>query len=303
VPFANVSRSEQDSLTFVAVENRYMSGDCDKALPGLKSYVEKFPDGNFTLNAHYYKADCESRSGNLSEALKSYEQILARPKNTYTENSALKASQILFNQKDFAKALLMYQKLEENAENKENIAIAITGQMRCNYEVGNYGQTIQYAQRVLEMNQLSAAMKAEANLLMGRCSLALKRPEQARSAFAETVKLSQGAPGAEALYSLALIAFDMKDYTTAENNIFKVSSDYASQQYWLAKAFILLSDVYLIQGNTFQAKQTLQSIIDNYEGEDLKQEATNKLRNIEQGENNRPSGTKVTDDEEGIIIK
>lgn len=303
VPFANVSRSEQDSLTFVAVENRYMSGDCEKALPGLRSYVEKFPDGNYALNANYYKADCEGRAGNSAEALKSYEYILSRPKNSYTENSALKASQILFNQKDYQKALLMYQKLEENAENKANIAEAVTGQMRCNYEVGNYGQTIQYAQRVLDMDQLSSSLKAEANLLMGRCSLALRRPEQARAAFNETVKLSQGAPGAEALYSLALIAFDMRDYTTSENTIFKVSSDYSSQPYWLAKAFILLSDIYVIQGNTFQAKQTLQSIIDNYDGEDIRKEASNKLRTIELNEKNRPAGGNVTDDEEGIIIK
>lgn len=303
VPFANVTRSEQDSLTFVAAESRYMSGDCDKALPGLRSYVEKFPDGNFVLNAHYFKADCESRAGNNSGALASYEQILARPKNSYTENAALKASAILFNQKDYAKALVMYEKLEENAENKSNIAEAVIGQMRCNHMVGNHAQTIQYAQRVLDMDQLSSSLRAEANLLIGRSSMSLRRPEQARSAFAETVRLSQGDAGAEALYGLSLIAFDMKDYVTAENNIFKISSDYSSHQYWLAKGFILLSDIYVIQGNTFQAKQTLQSIIDNYEGEDLRQEASRKLKQIDQNATPGSTGTKLTDDEEGIIIK
>jgi len=42
-----------------------------------------------------------------------------------------------------------------------------------------------------------------------------------------------------------------------------------SDDYFIAKSFILLSDIYFSQGNKFQAKATLESIIDNYSGEDL----------------------------------
>lgn len=303
VPFADVTKSEQDSLMFVASETRYMSGDCEKALPGFISYLKKFPDGGFFLNANYYKADCETRTGKLQDALKSYEEILSRPKNSYTENAALKASAILYNMKDYANALLMYQKLEENAENKANLAEAVTGQMRCNYEVGNFGQAIMYAQRVLEMDKITSNLKAEAYLITGRSSKLLKRPEQARDAFTETIKLSKSEAGAEALYSLAQIAFDMKDYTTAENHVFKISSDYPAYHYWLAKGFILLSDIYVIQDNLFQAKQTLQSIIDNYEGKDLKQEAIDKLKVIQQTEASQKLPAGNNDADESIIIK
>ena len=48
----------------------------------------------------------------------------------------------------------------------------------------------------------------------------------------------------------------------------------------MAKGFLLLADVYVKKGNTFQAKQTLQSIIDNYEGKDLVDEARAKLAAI-----------------------
>lgn len=303
IPFANVSRSEQDSLTFVASENKYMSGDCEKALSGFKSYLQKFPDGIFALNAHYYKADCESRSGQFKEALSSYQEILSRPRNSYTENAALNASGILFKTKDYAKALVMYQKLEENAEKNSNLAEAITGQMRCNFEVGNYAQSIMYAQRVLEMDQTPVTLSAEANLLIGRSATILKRTELARSSYNETVKLSQGVHGAEALYSLALIAFNMSDYSTAETNVFKLSSDYPAYKYWLAKGFILLSDIYVIQDNIFQAKQTLQSIIDNYDGDDLKKEAMDKLKKIEDSETFDSPGVKETEAEESIQIK
>lgn len=303
IPFANVSRSEQDSLLYVAAENKYMSGDCEKALPGFKSYLQKFPEGGFSLNAHYYKADCESRTSQYNDALTSYQEIISRPRNSFTENAALYASGILYKMKDYAKALTMYQKLEENAEKKNNLAEAFIGQMRCHYEVGNYAQTIMYAQRVNEMDQTPTLIAAEANLLIGRSANILKRSELARSAFNETIKLSQGIHGAEALYSLSEMAFEMKDYTTAENNVFKLSSDYPAFKYWLAKGFILLSDIYVIQNNVFQAKQTLQSIIDNYEDDDLKKVAMDKLAELEKTE--KSTSPKVIDSEaeESIQIK
>jgi len=55
--------------------------------------------------------------------------------------------------------------------------------------------------------------------------------------------------------------------------------------YWLAKSFILWADIYYKAGNKLQAKQTLQSIIENYDGEDLIAEAQTKYDNIIAEEN------------------
>jgi hypothetical protein len=62
--------------------------------------------------------------------------------------------------------------------------------------------------------------------------------------------------------------------------IYELSDNYGSYPYWVARGFILLADIYAQRGNTFQAEQTLQSIIDNYEGDDLKQVATEKLEQL-----------------------
>ena len=44
-------------------------------------------------------------------------------------------------------------------------------------------------------------------------------------------------------------------------------------------------EIFYINGNSLQAKQTLQSIIDNYDGDDLVQEATQRRNEIIQEEN------------------
>jgi len=302
IPFANVTLSEQDSLTFTAVENRYMSGECDKAITGFTSYLQKFPNGSFAVNAGFYKADCEARAGKTDEALKTLEVVLAHPRNSFTEKAALKAAEILYKSKDYEKALAMFQKLEENAENKANMTEAITGQMRCQYYTGNHGLAIMNGQRLLLQDDLSHGLMAEANLITGNSARTLNRPELARSSYSETIRLSQGEYGAEALFGLAEMSFQDKDYKNAEKYIFKLTGDYASYDYWVAKAFILLSDVYLKTGNTFQAEQTLQSIIDNYDGQDLKKIAGEKLAQLEQLEGIQP-GSQEFDDEDGIIIR
>ena len=52
----------------------------------------------------------------------------------------------------------------------------------------------------------------------------------------------------------------------------------------MAKSFILWADIFYARGNNLQAKQTLQSIIDNYEGEDLVQLALQKRNAILEAE-------------------
>ncbi len=46
--------------------------------------------------------------------------------------------------------------------------------------------------------------------------------------------------------------------------------DFASTPiaYWRAKAFIVLGDIYVVDGNSFQARATYQSIVDGYRPED-----------------------------------
>ena len=63
----------------------------------------------------------------------------------------------------------------------------------------------------------------------------------------------------------------------AEKIIHQINAN-PSSEYYLAKAFILWADIFKSKGNTLQAKQTLQSIIDNYEGdEELIETARQKL--------------------------
>ena len=284
VPFADVSQSEKDSLTYIAAENLYMNGNCDKASPAFNNYVSKFKDGAFAINANFYRAECEYKAGRNEQALSGYNYVLQQPRSRFTESAALKAARISYSQADYTMARDNYIRLEELAGSPANTAEALTGEMRCNYQLASYGLALQAAQKLLLIENQPSYLVAEAHLTAAKSALALKKNDLARREFEETVKVSQGDAGAEAKYNLAALEFENVDYSMAEKSLFALSKDYASSDYWVAKSFILLSDVYMKKGNAFQAKQTLQSIIDNYDGADLKTLAQTKLDAIIQAE-------------------
>ncbi|NVO19971.1 MAG: tetratricopeptide repeat protein [Bacteroidetes bacterium] len=280
VPNADVSRSEQDSLTYTAAENQYMNGDCEKANAGFGKYITKFPEGSFLVQAYFYKAECDYRTEKYDLALKGYEYVLSQERSRFTCNAALKAARINYFNKNYEPALENFIRLEETAEQSSQTIDAITGQMQCNYNLGKYGLAIQSAQKLLTQAKLPDNLATEAHITIARSAYALQNMELAKKEFEETLKLSQNEMGAESKFMLAQLQFDEGKFDEAEKTVFALSDKFASYDYWVAKGFILLADVYVKKDNAFQAKQTLQSIIDNYEGQDLVVIAREKLNAI-----------------------
>ncbi len=279
--FADVTEAQQDSLTYRAAEARYMQGDCVNATQSFENYLEKFPNGIFALNAHFYKAECDFRYNKFEKALASYQYVLEKTKSEFSENAAIRAAEINYNLKQYQAALDNYALLEEIAEFPSNVQEARIGQMRSLEKLERYDQTIEAARRVLENDKITREIKQEAHLLIGRSAMGNNDLATAKQYFAETNKIAENAMAAEAKYNLALIEFKQGNYAQAEKLIFEYMNLLASYDYWLAKTFILLADNYLVQDNIFQARHTLQSIIDNYEGQDLKQLAMQKLADID----------------------
>ena len=120
---------------------------------------------------------------------------------------------------------------------------------------------------------------------MGRFSYYKLNTLVAKQNLQQVASRTTNEMGAQARYYLAQIAYQQKEYDAAKALCLKVSNETASQEYWVVKSFILLSDVYVAKNDLFQAKATLNSIIDNYEPEDeLKKEAREKLAKITKGE-------------------
>ncbi len=279
-PSANVTSEEQDSITYVAVENRYMEGDCQKATSGFANYINKFPSGAFIVPANFYKAECDYKSGNITDALISYEYVLNAPKTKFTEKALLNSADISFKQKNFEKALTYYQRLDSTAEFNNNILTARIGIMRSSYQMNRFESAVAASKVLLTTPKISNEINDEAHYIIAKSSLAMDSIPAAQAEFAILSKSKNGELSSEAKYYIAFIQYKMDNLQKAESIIYEYISDAPSSEYWLAKILILWSDIYVKQGNMAQAKATLQSIIDKYDGAELVKIANEKYNAI-----------------------
>ena len=62
--------------------------------------------------------------------------------------------------------------------------------------------------------------------------------------------------------------YDAKEYTAAEKELLNYIEQSTPHAYWLARSFVLLSDVYVAMGKDLDARQYLLSLQQNYQGND-----------------------------------
>ncbi len=280
---ADSSTMVMDGDYFEVAENSYMKNECDKAVNELTKYLEKYPNGNYVLNAHYYKADCEYRSGFENEALINFNYIIEQPKNKFSETALLKAGKINTNLGKTEDALNNYSKLEYLADIPANVFIAQVEQMRLNFQLKKLDEAIKYCELIINKDIDDASLITEAHLIYGKAVLEKDDYNLALKEFT-TASTSANAFGAEAKYNVAYILNLRGEHEKCEAEVFSLIKKFSSYSYWIGKSLILLADNYVAKNDLFQAKVTLKNVIDNSKFPELVNTASEKLAIIEQQE-------------------
>lgn len=275
--FAEVNTSEEDELNYEVAENFYMQGKCDQAINSFKKYLDGFANGAYVSNALYYQADCYLKSNQTALALEGFKKVSEKPRSRFSEAALATASSIEYSSGNYSAALPLFEQLETVAEDPDNTVASLAGQMRCHYNTKNIPSAAMAAQKLLASGKASAELTNEIHFILGQSYLAQDDLTQAEYEFTISAKLSGTETGAEASYNLAAIAFRTDRLVEAEERVYALAENFAAYDYWVAKGFILLSDIFLKNGNEFQARQTLESIIENYKGPELGEVAREKL--------------------------
>lgn len=275
-----INVNELDSASFEAANKKYSNNDWAAASEAFGNYLKKYPNGIFKIHATYYKAECDYQLKNQTEAYNGYSQFLNFNKNRFTEPALLKASYIAMKNKNYTDAANLYQKLEQIAEIKSNITDARIGLMRCYKQLNKYNELKKYAELVLNNEKTAPELEREARFNLATALLNLNDTTAAIREFTDLADKTNSEIGATARYQVAELLYLKNNLSEAEKNAFLVINHDPSYDYLVAKSFILLADIMIARKEILQAKQTLQSIIDNYEGEDLVKIARQKMENI-----------------------
>ncbi|MCL1944108.1 MAG: tetratricopeptide repeat protein [Candidatus Azobacteroides sp.] len=257
--------TEQDSLTYLSAERLYMHGDNAKAKAALTGYLQSFPNGAFSVNAHYYLGSMAFVDKKYPDAAVEFGKVVNAPDNKFTEDALARSAEIAYIQKDYNKSLGYFKSLEAKAEQKENLRAAKIGILRCAGLLNKPQEVINAADELLQDKKLSPELADEA--LFGRAQANLKlNPAKAVEDLQTLSKDTRNVYGAQAKYLLAQYYFDNKQSDKAEKEILDFIQKGTPHSYWLARGFILMADINIAGNDKFQAGQYLQSLRTNYKG-------------------------------------
>ncbi|WP_312323852.1 tetratricopeptide repeat protein, partial [Soonwooa sp.] len=258
----NISSTEKDQLNLTLAQDSYAKKDFTKAITYYEKYLTNDPTGSRFYQAQYELGESYYQTKNLGKALLILQNV-ADFQNDYQQDAQVRLAQIYINQGKSADA----QKYLEEVANSNDANIkdfASLELMKIYADKKDFSKAEQYADIVLKNTKNSAAVLEQAKIVKARGAMLNGKDKEAQTAFAALEKSSNPAVAAEALYAKAFYQNKGKAFKSSNETIFKLANNYASEEYWGAKALVIMAKNYLALKDNYQASYTCDQIINNY---------------------------------------
>jgi TolA-binding protein len=266
---------EQDSLTYVAAERVFMRGDVAAAKNSLTRYLQTYPEGGYRLNAHHYLSQIAQQQRDEEAVLQHTTALLAYPDNSFSEEALNARAQIYYTRGQYAEALADYKHLLAKTSTPAIRQNALYGAVRSAAGINDQVEVINQATTLLAEPKLTPDIETQTRYLRAKAYLTEKATDRAKSDLQLLAQDTRTSQGAEAKYLLAQQLFDEGNNTAAEKEVLDFIDQSTPHAYWLARGFVLLSDVYAKTGKKLEAREYLLSLQQNYQAEDDIQQMIN----------------------------
>ena len=279
VPQLDISVSAKDSLTYQVAYNNFKNNDFITSKANFKKYISDFGENSiFDKQSHYYYAESSWETADTAQALVSYKKVLDFGSSVFYEPSLVRICRTSYDKGNESEFVKYYQLLDSTASSiglqREAIIRLMFG-----FEFANTELAVKYSERVLLSDKLNDRLIARSKIIIARNDFENGNFARSSDLCDDIASLTKNKDGSEAMYLKSYFAFLDDNLEESEELVFKLADEYSSN-HWIAKGFILLSDIYVKQENLYQAKATLESIIENHDGEELINVAKRKWENI-----------------------
>lgn len=246
----------------------------------LERYVRAYPDGSYLSGALYAIAEGRCDAGKYSEALEAVNELLSKRPDASQVNEALLLKGNILEEKvntgaGRAEAYETYLRLL-NGGNKNFEADALAGMMRLSDKPE---ERLALSRRIISSGAGSALMD-EASYYGSVAQNALGNSTDGVAGLKRLAANPDSRYGAMAAVALGTWQLENRQYKNAEKTLTAFTESGTPHEYWLAKGFIALADVYSAQGKKSLAKEYLMSLKENYPGdeEEIMEEIEKRLR-------------------------
>ncbi len=258
-----VNAREIDELSLSSAKQFYARKDYHNAIPLYEKFLTQNPQGEGLYQAQYELGESYYQTNDHTKALLVLQDVAA-VQSDYQQDAQTRVSQIYLAQGNTTEAKRYLEGLvnssNTNVRNYANIEL-----MKINAQENNMVQAEIYADAVIANAKNSTAVLESARAVKARSLMNRGKDKDAQTAFAALEKSTNTTVAAEALYAKAFYQNKAKSYKASNETIFKLANNYASEDYWGAKALVVMAKNYLALKDNYQASYTADQIIANYQ--------------------------------------
>lgn len=277
---ANPENKNLEVVEFETAKTLYFDQQYQRAIASFNSFLSSYPESSRIAEANYYLAESFYRTRDLEKALRIYAQLSHDPSFAMTNRVVARIAEIEYRQGRYENSIEGYRRMERLAANKKEQFNAWSGMMEAFFLLAKYDSVDTYANIILVKGNINAGAQNKATLYLGKSAMARGNYDAAKDEFINTLNTARDEYGAEARYRLGEIFFLTKQHDQCYKTLVGIDSDFSAYEEWVGKAFLLLADNFVAMNNPFQAKATLQSLIDKFPLANIKEAAKDKLKKI-----------------------
>lgn len=258
----NVSGTEISEINLNLAQDSFSKKDYTKAVTYYEKYLDQSPSGDNLFKAQYELGESYYQLKQTDKALLPLQNV-ADFQNDYQQEAQVRLAQIYLAQDKVADA----KKYLEQTASSTNVTIknfSSVELMKIYADEKNFAEAEKYANAVIANTKNSAATLEQAKVIKARSLMQQGKDKDAQTAYTALEKSSNTEVAAEALYAKAFYQNKGKAFKSSNETIFKLANNYASEEYWGAKALVIMAKNYLALKDNYQASYTVDEIINNY---------------------------------------
>ncbi len=278
---ANPDNQSLETIELEAAKNKYYSQEYSAAIGAFEDYEKNYAQSPLKHQAKFFRAESYYRLEDTDKALELYYELDRESQINDMDVVFQRIGQLQLKTGDFQEAANYFSKLESIARSKRQENDAWIGLLEAYFKLGDYANMRTYADYILTKGNISQDATNRAQLYKAKAAYSEGNFDEAIDQLLTTINSAKNQYGAEAQYLLGQIFYQQKRYQESLNTLFEFSENFSDYEQWLGKAFLLVADNYIALKELFQAKGTLNSIIENSSVKVIVDEAKTKLKTIE----------------------
>ncbi len=258
-----VSAGDEEELTFGSAMAAFkQSGNTIR----LEEFINTYPNSPRAAEALGAMLAYASEKDDKNAAAEYAARIIERyPDSKAAEKAYISAAKASYAAGDLPGALQLYQTLTQKASDANTATDARMGVMRTARDMGNYDLAGMTADTIIASSagpgEMSEAKftKAAALDAAGNTNAAIELWEEMADNTADIFGAKSAFEAADALHRI-------NENSKALKAAKKFVQSGSPHRYWVARGFILLSDIYSDTGKDLEAREYLEALRDNYPG-------------------------------------